>query len=122
MFYSTRSRLAAVEELRAGKCDRSRSNSVPSHGDVSPSKNSEQDMETPRKKLKFNGDESSSGAAANANGKGKKSGREKTAQGAICTDIDWPHFHVTGAEQRPAKYHGSVRSKASPLQSIEPVS
>ena len=38
-------------------------------------------------------------------GKGKKSGRARTANDIVVTEIDWPHYHVyRGPDRRPAKY------------------
>ncbi len=36
--------------------------------------------------------------------KGKKSGRDKTAQDVVTNDVIWPHYFVSTANQRPAQY------------------
>ncbi len=94
---------------------RSGDSSIPSHGDGTPSSKRSHSSsparkspkKTPKKETPKKGDHSLppdvSAAGSTAQGK-LKSGREQTATDVILNRVQWPHYYVTTAEQKPKKY------------------
>ncbi len=102
-------------ESRMTAMERRRSSSLPSHGDISPSssrgksrRRSRSTSPDVKKQKRDNPDNSKDRSLPKPNsaqpGKANKSGRDLTATDVIENNVAWPHFYVTTADQRPAKY------------------